>query len=135
MSGLGRAQVVAGLLVLTLGLFLLPDVAWSQPIPLSEGLSSGTPWCDPDIGGLWNSSILTPLERPAPQADKEFLTEEEAAAIERQVVDRKNRSNAPSIVRTEPLPTIVFGWTAGRLLVLRCGRRWLWTHQVVVCRH
>jgi hypothetical protein len=47
---------------------------------------------------------VTPLERPAGQADKEFLTEEEAAAIERQVVDRNNRANAPSVVRTEPLP-------------------------------
>ena len=47
MSGLGRMQVVAGLLVLTIDLFLVPDVAWSQPIPLFVGLSSGTPWGDP----------------------------------------------------------------------------------------
>ena len=66
--------------------------------------SPQTPWGDPDIGGLWNSSTVTPLERPEHQADKEFLTEEEAAAIERQVVDRNNRANAPSVVRTEPLP-------------------------------
>ncbi len=104
MSSLGRTQVVAGFLVLTMGWFLLPGVAWAQPTRLAGESSPRTPWGDPDIGGLWNSSTVTPLERPAPQADKEFLTEEEAAAIERQVVDRNNRANAPSIVRTEPLP-------------------------------
>ena len=85
-------------------LSLCPAAGWAQTTE-SEGASAPrTPWGDPDIGGLWNSSTVTPLERPAGQADKEFLTEEEAAAIERQVVDRNNRANAPSVVRTEPLP-------------------------------
>jgi hypothetical protein len=47
---------------------------------------------------------VTPLERPEAQADKEFLTEEEAATIERLVVEGNTRANAPSAVRTEPLP-------------------------------
>ena len=41
------------------------------------------PWGDPDLQGVYNILTLTPLERPAQFADKEFLTEEEAAAIER----------------------------------------------------
>jgi hypothetical protein len=42
-----------------------------------------TAWGSPDLSGIWNSKTLTPLERPARFADKEFLTDEEIAAIER----------------------------------------------------
>ena len=62
-----------------------------------------TPWGDPDIGGLWNSSTVTPVERPEGQTE-EFLSADEASAIEQAVVDRNARANAPSVVRTEPLP-------------------------------
>ncbi|MEE3203072.1 MAG: hypothetical protein VX262_07245 [Acidobacteriota bacterium] len=34
----------------------------------------------PDLGGVWDFRTVTPLERPSEFADKEFLTEEEAAA-------------------------------------------------------
>ena len=82
---------------------LAPAAGWAQPA--AEGSASPrTPWGDPDIGGVWNSSTVTPLERPQAQADKEFLTEEEAAAIEQRVVEGNARANAPSVVRTEPLP-------------------------------
>ena len=63
-----------------------------------------TAWGTPDIGGVWNSSTVTPLQRPEAQADKEYLTEEEAAAVEQRVVEANARANAPSEVRTEPLP-------------------------------
>src|SRR5262245_2304896 len=42
-----------------------------------------TPWGTPDLSGIWNGKNMTPLERPAKFADREFLTEEEIAAIER----------------------------------------------------
>ena len=42
-----------------------------------------TPWGDPDLQGTWTASTLTPLERPEKFADKEFLTEAEAAQLER----------------------------------------------------
>ena len=41
-----------------------------------------TPWGDPDLQGIWTTQTLTPLERPAEFAGKEFLTPEEAAAYE-----------------------------------------------------
>lgn len=41
-----------------------------------------TPWHDPDLQGIWSAGyILTPLERPAEYGDKEFLTDEEVAAL------------------------------------------------------
>src|SRR5438128_906518 len=37
----------------------------------------------PDIGGVWNFSTVTPLERPAQFAGRPFMTAEEAAEFER----------------------------------------------------
>ncbi len=47
-----------------------------------------TPWGDPDLQGIWNNATLTPFQRPAELADQEFFTEEEAATLAQQTVDR-----------------------------------------------
>src|SRR6478752_773304 len=49
--------------------------AWSQ---------SRTPDGQPDLQGYWTNATFTPLERPAELAGKEFMTEAEAAAYEKQ---------------------------------------------------
>jgi hypothetical protein len=43
-----------------------------------------TPWGAPDLQGIWNSKVMAPLERPAKFAGREFLTDEEVTAIEKQ---------------------------------------------------
>jgi hypothetical protein len=45
-----------------------------------------TPWGDPDLTGIWTGSTITPLERPSEFAGKEFLTEQEAADLEKQAL-------------------------------------------------
>ncbi len=45
----------------------------------------------PDLQGIWNNGTVTPMERPADLAGKEFFTPKEALAFEKQVVDRANR--------------------------------------------
>ena len=47
-----------------------------------------TAWGDPDLQGVWDYRTLTPLERPEELGDKAFLTEEEAATLERETVTR-----------------------------------------------
>ncbi len=47
-----------------------------------------TPWGDPDLQGIWTNATLTPLERPDTAPDKEYLTEEEAAAINESGIER-----------------------------------------------
>ena len=101
MNGL-RAHVAIG--ALAAGVALAPAAGWSQPASPEGWEAPRTPWGDPDIGGVWNSSTVTPLERPEALADQAFLTEEEAAAVEARVVEANARANAPSEVRTEPLP-------------------------------
>ena len=91
---------------LTLGLCvaLCPAAVWAQSTPGDGATMPRTAWGAPDIGGVWSSATVTPLQRPVDQADKEFLSEEEAAEIEQRVAAGNARANAPSAVRTEPLP-------------------------------
>jgi hypothetical protein len=50
-----------------------------------------TPDGQPDLQGIWNNGTVTPMERPAELAGKEFFTPAEALAWEKRVVDRANR--------------------------------------------
>jgi hypothetical protein len=49
-----------------------------------------TPWGDPDLQGIWTNATLTPLQRPAELAGKEFFTPEEALKWEQQRVEQTN---------------------------------------------
>jgi hypothetical protein len=60
-----------------------------------------TAWGDPDLGGVWNNSTLTPFQRPERLDDQEFLTEEEAANVEQEAVDRNERLLNEEAQRTE----------------------------------
>jgi hypothetical protein len=50
-----------------------------------------TPDGKPDLQGIWSYATITPVERPAEFAGKEFLTEQEAAAYEKRVLQENNR--------------------------------------------
>ena len=50
----------------------------------ADGTSFRTSWGDPDLQGIWNDRYQTPLQRPAKYAGREFLTEEEVAALDSQ---------------------------------------------------
>ena len=41
-----------------------------------------TAWGQPDLQGVWDFRTITPMERPADLAEREFLTDEEAAELE-----------------------------------------------------
>ena len=81
----------------------LPATAQPQTAVADRASRARTPWGDPDLQGIWNNFTITPLERPEALADQEFLSPEEAAALEQRAVDRFDRLNAPS-VRTGSLP-------------------------------
>jgi hypothetical protein len=75
----------------------LTMIAVAALASVSEGQSttatapSRTPWGQPDLQGIWDFRSITPLQRPEELANKEFLTELEAAKLEREAVER-NRS-------------------------------------------
>jgi hypothetical protein len=53
-----------------------------------------TPWGHPDLQGLWTNSTITPLERPAKFAGREFLTDEEARALDVEAAVRGDQRSA-----------------------------------------
>ena len=57
-----------------------PAASQTQAAAADSGASPRTAWGDPDLQGVWSYASLTPLQRPAEFADKEFYTAEEAAA-------------------------------------------------------
>jgi len=61
-----------------------------------------TPWGDPDIGGIWGVGyVFTPLERPKELAGKEFLTDAEVAALEREHAAKMSGDGAGGRARAE----------------------------------
>ena len=63
--------------------------------------SPRTAWGDPDLQGIWNNATLTPLQRPASLAERAFLTEEEAAGLSQQTLNRNAELLAAPARRTE----------------------------------
>lgn len=54
----------------------------------AQDLQLQTAWGDPDLQGVWDFRTITPLERPEEFGDRTFLTAEEAAGLESDVIDR-----------------------------------------------
>ena len=73
---------------------LIPLSAAGQHVPR-------TPFGAPDLQGVWTGSSVTPLERPRELADREFLSDEEAANLEQQALDREIRLWNRPAKRTE----------------------------------
>lgn len=65
-------------------------VSFSE-IPGTAQTVQHTVWGQPDLRGIWDFRTITPLQRPEELGDKAFLTEEEAASLEQEVVARNVR--------------------------------------------
>ncbi|PYR96407.1 MAG: hypothetical protein DMG16_27920 [Acidobacteria bacterium] len=75
-----RYRLVIALIVVG----LVPILSFSQAKALR------TPDGQPDLQGVWSFATITPLEKPAELAGKEFFTPKEAAEYERQILKRNN---------------------------------------------
>ena len=70
-------------------------------LPVAAQTAPRTAWGQPDLRGVWDFRTITPLQRPESLAEQEFLTEEEAANLEQEVLDRNaDLANRPAL-RTE----------------------------------
>jgi hypothetical protein len=72
---LGSGVPIAVLAVVGLVWIVPAQIAGQSPAPR-------TPWGDPDLQGQWTNKTITPFERPKELAGKEFLTADEAKALE-----------------------------------------------------
>jgi hypothetical protein len=72
---------VRQILLIAVALLVAPLAVQAQT---AAGAQPRTAYGRPDLQGVWDFRTITPLERPAAQADKAVLTAEEAAQIEAQ---------------------------------------------------
>src|SRR5579872_3336919 len=56
-----------------------------------------TPDGHPDMQGYWTNATFTPLERPKELGTKEFYTEAEAAAVEKQRIQQEHSQSADDV--------------------------------------
>jgi hypothetical protein len=78
-------------LVVTAVLAIVIGVVSPSPAPAQTWTPPRTPDGQFDLQGIWDFSTITPLERPAVLADKQFLTDQEAKAFEESENRRLNR--------------------------------------------
>ena len=89
---------VAGLGAAALALAPKPETSAEQLASPDGWEVPRTPWGVPDLQGIWDSKSTTPLERPADLAGREFLSDEEIAAVE---AARERRAREGRDVRAE----------------------------------
>ena len=89
------AVVVRFFLVVIAAGFLAPAFAAAQPAASAEVSVPRTPDGRPDLQGVWDFSSLTPLQRPAELADREFLTDEDVSALEARAATRVDTAPRP----------------------------------------
>lgn len=66
---------------------VLPSVVVVALVPLVvAGQEFQTSWGDADLQGIWSNPVVTPLQRSEAYSNREFLTAEEIAEEERQIV-------------------------------------------------
>jgi hypothetical protein len=68
--------------------------------PSNSWVSPRTPDGQPDLQGVWTNATITPLERPAELAGKEFLTEAEARDFEKSAfaqINSERRDGGPEV--------------------------------------
>jgi hypothetical protein len=57
----------------------------------TPGSTIRTPWGDPDLQGIWTDEFDTPLQRAARYGTREFFTDEERAALDKERVELLGR--------------------------------------------
>src|SRR6185295_6039219 len=89
----GRIFTVSGILAAAIAMAPLAGRAQAPRAARRAWTPARTAWGDVDLSGLWNYATMTPLERPRELAKSAVLSEEEAAAYERQVIARQGVTN------------------------------------------
>ena len=108
-----RRRSVATVFVVAAVVSLVPLPAAGQPE--SERTLPRTPDGQPDLQGAWSFATITPLERRSEHAGRQFLTDEEVAALDEDAATRASseRRAELTIQRDLDLAYDQFWWDRG----------------------
>jgi len=86
---------------ISLAVFLssAPMAAQAPPAKSTTWTAPRLPDGRPDLSGYWSNNTIAPLERPAALAGKEFVSADEARALEREASERTRASDRQAIER------------------------------------
>ena len=92
---------LAALTVISLAVLLSSVSIASQAPPAKPRTWTAPRLADgrPDLSGYWSNNTIAPLERPAALGGKEFVTEDEARAQEKEARERTRASDRQAIER------------------------------------
>ena len=102
-----HALALVGMAALTAGLWLGgAQAAGAQAVAVAQ-TTPRTSWGDPDLEGIWRAeATTTPMERPAEFGTREFLTDEELAAMERELAGLDTTPERETEVETRADPRL-----------------------------
>ena len=86
---------------LTIGLCAVVLVSLASVPSKGQSDVERTPWGAQDLQGVWDFRTITPLQRPEDLGEQAFLSEEEAANLEQEAVERDARLLVAEARRTE----------------------------------
>ena len=99
-----RNRIIVAVFVISFVSVFVPTILHGESqAPTTSYL---TTWGAPDLQGVWDFRSITPMERPDGLADKEFLTEEEAANLEQETLERNQALLDRSAERTEATESV-----------------------------
>lgn len=79
-------------------LFLLAAACFSNGLSAQDYIVPRLANGQPDFQGVWTNDTITPIERPTAMAGREFLSEDEIAAMERNIAERRERNDNNIVV-------------------------------------
>ena len=80
-------------------LALAPVVAAAQSTDATE--VPRTSWGKPELTGIYDYSSITPMQRPEEYGERQFLTDEEVAELERGAIERNRERDERPVTRAE----------------------------------
>ena len=116
--------VAAALAVVILLLRLTPVSGQTETNGNAAKGSSMTPWGDPDLQGIWTRDAEVPLQRPSKFANKEFFTDEERAALDKERIETVSRDADPDRRKAAGIVDVGGAYNAAIYIShLRLGKR------------